>query len=95
MSILEAHFTSVFQQQTSSQLLQPYLLKLLQRVFFSVLDVQKDDELKQFILSDYEKTNPEMLDWLIKTGIITGCPSVYSKDMLLIADLISINKKTV
>lgn len=28
----------------------------------SVLDVQKDDELKQFILSDYEKTNPKMLD---------------------------------
>lgn len=69
--------------------------EIIAKSFFSVLDVQKDDELKQFILSDYEKTNPEMLDWLIKTGIITGCPSVYSKDMLLIADLISINKKTV
>lgn len=36
--------------------------EIVAKSFFSVLDVQTDDELKQFILSDYEKTNPEMLD---------------------------------
>ena len=64
---------------------------VVQRLPPAVLRSQNYDELRQSVISSYERSKPEMLDKLMQTRSMTGRPSVYMHEMLSIAERIGIS----
>ena len=61
----------------------------------SIIAEKDYDELKEAIMSTYEKTKPEMLDKLMKTTTLSGRPSLYLQELSTLADRIGASEDIV
>ena len=61
----------------------------------AVLTSANYDRLKESVQSIYEKTKPEILNKLMKNHHISGRPSIYLNEMLVLADKIQLGEQVV
>ena len=67
-------------------------VRVLSKVPLTVINSQSYSELKDAVVSAYERTKPELLDSLMKSASITGRPSAYLNELQAISDRIGVGE---